>query len=110
MQKLRFSSSCYGRAFFFTVRASLGFLSGFDSLDAFLEFGFEGFLEEFSSFGEEEFVHVVEGLSIFGVVGDHVAFGEQGFEFGVEEFVHAGWRQFRIGHRYVRVKGEYQTV
>jgi hypothetical protein len=66
---------------------------GFGAFDTFLEFGFEGFLEEFASFDEEKFVHIVEGLSEGGVVGDEVALGEKGFEFGNQQVANSS----RIG-------------
>jgi hypothetical protein len=74
------------------VGTLLGFLGGFDSFDSFLEFLFEGFLKEFSSFVEEEGFHVVENA----VIGDEVALGEQGFEFGNEELVRTGLGGFGL--------------
>jgi hypothetical protein len=64
----------------------LGFGSGFGVIDSFLQLFLKGFLEKFSSFGKEEAFHVVESLSIGGVIGDEGAVVEQGIEFGVKKF------------------------
>ena len=42
-------------------------------------------MEVLSSFGEKEFFHAIEGLSVAGVGGNEVTFVEQGIEAGVEE-------------------------
>jgi hypothetical protein len=68
------------------VATLFGFVVGFGLLDALLQFILKGFAEKISSFGEEEVFHVVEGLPEGSVVGDEVAFVEEGIEFGVEEF------------------------
>jgi hypothetical protein len=57
----------------------------FGTLDALLEFGFECFSEEFSSFDEKEFVEVIECLPIGGVIGDEIAVIEEGIKFGVKQ-------------------------
>jgi hypothetical protein len=56
----------------------------------------EGFLEELASLDEEKVLHVVEGFSVGGVIGDEVAFVEEGIEFGVEEFTPAGRGRFGL--------------
>ena len=66
---------------FFTVGTLVRFGSVFGLGDAFLEFFFEDFLEEFLSFGAKEVIDVVEGASVLGGVHDLVAFGEQGIQY-----------------------------
>ena len=83
---------------FFTVGTLFRFGCGFGFGDAFLELFFENFLEEFLSFGAEEVIEVVEGVSVLGGVHDVLAFGEQGIEFFVEEGVEVGGGAVRGGH------------
>ena len=59
-------------------------------VDVFLECFLKGVLEKFSSFGEEELFHVIEGLSVASVGGNEVAFVEQGIEAGVKEVANFG--------------------
>ena len=83
------------------MRTLLGFVSGFDLLDSFLEFFLKGFPEKLSSFVEKEELHVVEEL---WVAGDEVAFIEEGFEFGDEEFVGRNGEGGGLHGNYVLVK------
>ena len=75
---------------FFTLGTVGGLGGGFGTVDAFLEFGFEGFLEKLSSFDEKKRVHVIEGLTKGGIVGDEVAFSKQGFKFGEQQVANTG--------------------
>ena len=59
-------------------------------VDVFLEFCLKSIVEKFSSFGEEELFHIIEGLSVVSVSGNEVAFVEQGIETGVEEVANVG--------------------
>ena len=69
-------------SFFFTLGTVWWFGGAFVLLDAFLEFCFEGFLEEFSTFEEKELVHVIDGL---WVTGNEIALFEEGFELSDEQ-------------------------
>jgi hypothetical protein len=64
--------------------------------DAFLQLFLEGFFEELASVDEEKVFHVVEGFAVGGVVGDEVAFVEEGIEFGVKEFTPGGRGRFGL--------------
>ena len=57
---------------FFTVGTLVAFFGGFGAFDAFLHFLFEDFGEDFSSFGEEKRVEVVERLTVGGLVQDEI--------------------------------------
>jgi len=64
-------------------------------------------LYEFSSFGEEEVFHIIEGVTIFGVLGDEVACVEQGIEFLVKEITNGEG----LGIHHVRLcKNECTTL
>jgi len=75
---------------FFTVGTGGRFADGFGVVDVFLEFFLKGVVEKLSSFGAEEFFHVIEGLSVVGVGGNEVTFVEQGIEAGVKEGANGG--------------------
>jgi hypothetical protein len=63
---------------------------GFGLFDAFLEFFLKDFFEKSSSLEEEELFEIVEGFSEGGVVGDEVAFGEEGGELLREKVANGG--------------------
>ena len=65
-----------------TDETPFAFFGGFSAFDAFLflQFLFEDFGEDFSSFGEEELVEIVKSFSVSGLVHDLIAVVEQGFE------------------------------
>ena len=75
---------------FFTVGTGGRFAGGFGAVNVLLEFFLKGILEELSSFGEEEFFHDIEGVSVVGVGGNEVTFVEQGIEAGVKETANGG--------------------
>jgi hypothetical protein len=62
----------------------LGCVFGFDFFDAFLKFLSKNFLDELSSFVEEEGIEIVDHLTVSGVVHDAFAFVEHGIKVGVE--------------------------
>jgi hypothetical protein len=63
-------------------------------------------LEKLASFGKEEGIEVIEGLTVGGGVGDEVALRKEGIKFCVKEGVNFGGGKAGF-HRYVRVKGKY---
>jgi hypothetical protein len=67
----------------------LAFAGGFELFDAFLDLFLKGFLEKLSAFDEEKVFHLIEDMSVLGVVGDEIAFVDEGIEFGVKKFTTA---------------------
>ena len=89
--------------FFFTVGTLFSFVGGFVAFDSFLEFLFEDFFGEVSTFDVEKVIEVVEYVSIGGVVHDEIAFVEHGIEFFVEQSPNSGRGGSGL-HEYLHVK------
>jgi hypothetical protein len=70
---------------------------------AFLKFLLKDFLKELLSDGTEKVIEVVKGTPVGGGVGDEVALGKQGIEFGVKEGLHCA-RGETCRHKYFLVK------
>ena len=63
------------------MRTLFGSIGLFGGVDTFLDFLFKSFGGELPNRGEEKIVHIVEDVSVLGVIADGIEVGEQGLEF-----------------------------